>query len=517
MLKTMNAGILCALLLLCLSSATWAAPQGGSLTWVADAAEKVLPSVVNISSTKKVKVASPFANDPFFRNFFGDGMPQERIQRSLGSGVIVSRDGYIVTNNHVVGDADVVEVRLADERVFTAKLIGADPKSDVAVIRIDARNLPVVRLGDSSKLKVGNFVIAVGNPFGLEGTVTHGIISALGRTGLNIGVDYENFIQTDAPINPGNSGGALVNTEGELIGINTAILSGSGTNVGIGFAIPVNLAMNIVRSIEKTGKVVRGWMGVTVQEVTPAIAKAMGIKPERVEELKHMLAKLYPWPGLEYSSDPPQYVMPDVTVEKTDNGYEVYLSNESSPELRISHQYRAWMRKEKMSKDEKKYLRDKIESAKWLIRNIEQRQNTILRIARAIVDVQQDFLEKGVEAIKPLTLQEIADAVGVHEATVSRATRGKYMQTPQGLFEMKYFFSPGLKRDTGDAQSSKSVQSLIKKMIDEEDKTRPLSDQKIANVLKKQGINIARRTVTKYRENMDILPTTMRRIYQESK
>jgi len=185
--------------------------------------------------------------------------------------------------------------------------------------------------------------------------------------------------------------------------------------------------------------------------------------------------------------------------------------------LRISHQYRAWMRKEKMSKDEKKYLRDKIESAKWLIRNIEQRQNTILRIARAIVDVQQDFLEKGVEAIKPLTLQEIADAVGVHEATVSRATRGKYMQTPQGLFEMKYFFSPGLKRDTGDAQSSKSVQSLIKKMIDEEDKTRPLSDQKIANVLKKQGINIARRTVTKYREKMDILPTTMRKIYQESK
>lgn len=281
MLKTMNAGILCALLLLCLSSAAWAAPQGGSLTWVADAAEKALPSVVNISSTKKVKVASPFANDPFFRNFFGDGMPQERVQRSLGSGVIVSRDGYIVTNNHVVGDADVVEVRLADERVFSAKLIGADPKSDVAVIRIDARNLPVVRLGDSSKLKVGNFVIAVGNPFGLEGTVTHGIISALGRTGLNIGVDYENFIQTDAPINPGNSGGALVNTEGELIGINTAILSGSGTNVGIGFAIPVNLAMNIVRSIEKTGKVVRGWMGVTVQEVTPAIAKAMGLAAPR--------------------------------------------------------------------------------------------------------------------------------------------------------------------------------------------------------------------------------------------
>lgn len=249
----------------------------------------------------------------------------------------------------------------------------------------------------------------------------------------------------------------------------------------------------------------------------PAIAKAMGVKPERVEELKAMLAKLNPWPGLEYSSEPPQYVTPDVIVEKTDNGYDVYLSNESSPELRISNQYRSLMRKAKIGKDEKKYLRDKVESAKWLIRNIEQRQNTILRIARAIVDVQRDFMEKGVEAIKPLTLQEIADAVGVHEATVSRATRGKYMQTPQGLFEMKYFFSPGLKRDSGDEQSSKSVQSLIKKIIDEEDKTKPLSDQKIANLLKTQGINIARRTVTKYRENMGLLPTTMRKVYQEAK
>lgn len=249
----------------------------------------------------------------------------------------------------------------------------------------------------------------------------------------------------------------------------------------------------------------------------PSIAKAMGVKPERVEELKEMLAKLNPWPGLEYSSEPPQYVTPDVIVEKTDNGYDVYLSNESSPELRISNQYRNLMRKAKIGKDEKKYLRDKVESAKWLIRNIEQRQNTILRIARAIVEVQRDFMEKGVEAIRPLTLQEIADAVGVHEATVSRATRGKYMQTPQGLFEMKYFFSPGLKRDSGDEQSSKSVQSLIKKIIDEEDKTKPLSDQKIANLLKTQGINIARRTVTKYRENMGLLPTTMRKVYQDAK
>lgn len=257
-------------------------PQSSQKNWVEDAADKVLPSVVNISSTKKVKMGpSPFSRDPFFRDFFGGGVPQERIQRALGSGVIVSRDGYIVTNNHVVGGADDVEVRLSDERVFPAKIIGTDPKSDLAVIKIDAGNLPVIRVGDSSKLRVGNFVLAVGNPFGLEGTVTHGIISALGRTGLNIGVDYENFIQTDAPINPGNSGGALVNTNGELIGINTAILSGSGTNVGIGFAIPANLAMNIVRSIEKTGKVVRGWLGVTVQEVTPQIAKAMGLEIPR--------------------------------------------------------------------------------------------------------------------------------------------------------------------------------------------------------------------------------------------
>ncbi|HOI06784.1 MAG TPA: DegQ family serine endoprotease [Deltaproteobacteria bacterium] len=278
MQKAVRTSFVCALFILFLFQTSHAAAPGGSLTWVADAAEKALPSVVNISSTKKVQVrTSPFANDPFFRDFFG-GMPRERVQRALGSGVIVSRDGFIVTNNHVVGGADEVEVRLADERLFPAKIIGTDPKSDLAVIKIDAKNLPVIRIGDSSKLKVGHFVIAVGNPFGLEGTVTHGIISALGRTGLNIGVDYENFIQTDAPINPGNSGGALVNTDGELIGINTAILSGSGTSVGIGFAIPVNLAMNIVRSLEKTGKVVRGWLGVVVQEVTPAIAKAMGLQ-----------------------------------------------------------------------------------------------------------------------------------------------------------------------------------------------------------------------------------------------
>ncbi|NUM52465.1 MAG: RNA polymerase factor sigma-54 [Candidatus Hydrogenedentes bacterium] len=248
----------------------------------------------------------------------------------------------------------------------------------------------------------------------------------------------------------------------------------------------------------------------------PKIAKEMRVSVERVEELKEMLAKLNPWPGLEYSSEPTQYVTPDVIVEKIDDEIVVYLSDDSLPALRINEDYRRMMGNGKCTREEKAYLRDKVESAKWLIRNVEQRQQTILRIARAIVDVQQDFLERGIEYIKPLTLQEIADRVGVHEATVSRTTRGKYMQTPQGLFEMKFFFSPGLKRDSGEAQSSKSVQSIIKKMIDDEDKSKPLSDQKIADMLKAKGLNIARRTVTKYREALGILPTSMRRSYQEA-
>ncbi len=246
----------------------------------------------------------------------------------------------------------------------------------------------------------------------------------------------------------------------------------------------------------------------------PKIAKDMNVPPERVEQLKDMLATLNPWPGHEHALDPPQYVTPDVIVEKIDDHFEVYLADGSVPELRINTQYQQMLRQQKMNREERQFLRDKVESARWLIRNIEQRQYTILRIARAIVEVQEEFFDRGVEFIKPLTLQEIADIVGVHEATVSRTTRGKYMQTPQGLFEMKYFFSPGLKKDSGDAQSSKSVQSMIKKMIDEEDKAAPLSDQKIADLLKQQGINIARRTVTKYREAQGILPTTLRKSYQ---
>jgi len=246
----------------------------------------------------------------------------------------------------------------------------------------------------------------------------------------------------------------------------------------------------------------------------PKIAKAMNITPERVEELKGMLATLNPWPGYEYDSTPTQYVSPDVIVEKIDERYVVYLSDDRIPELHINEEYQKMVRNQRLDRKEKQYIRDKVESARWLIRNIEQRQNTILRIAQAIVEVQEEFLDKGVEYIKPLTLQEIATKVGVHEATVSRGTRGKFMQTPQGLFELKYFFSSGLRRETGEAQSSKSVQSLIKKIIDEEDKSKPLSDQKIADMLRVEGLNIARRTVTKYREALGILTTSLRKSYE---
>jgi serine protease Do len=240
---------------------------------IADVAQKAIPSVVNIASSKEVTVEEPlFLFDPFFSL----NIPKKRTARALGSGVIMSEDGYIVTNYHVIGEADKVEVRLSDGRTFAANIIGGDPKSDIAVIKIDAKDLPVMPLGDTSKLRIGTIVLAVGNPFGLSQTVTMGIISALGRSGLGI-TDYENFIQTDAAINPGNSGGALVNLKGELIGINTAILSETGGNVGVGFTIPVDLALSVMNSLIKHGKVIRGWLGVTVQDITPEIAKAMNL------------------------------------------------------------------------------------------------------------------------------------------------------------------------------------------------------------------------------------------------
>ena len=276
------------LLFTCVSHAQGPNPYEGD--WVADVADRVLPSVVNISSMKTVVVhQSPLFSDPLFREFFGGGIPQERVQRALGSGVIVSKDGYIVTNNHVVGGADTVGVRLSDERVFPAEIIGTDPKSDVAIIKIEEKDLPAIPIGDSANLRIGSFVLAVGNPFGLEQTVTMGIISALGRSGLGI-TDYENFIQTDAAINPGNSGGALVNMNGELIGINTAILSRTGGSIGIGFAIPINLVMSIKKSIELHGEVVRGWLGVAVQEITPKIADALGLRSAKGVLISEVIA-----------------------------------------------------------------------------------------------------------------------------------------------------------------------------------------------------------------------------------
>ena len=248
----------------------------------------VKPAIVNISSTKAVtahSVPSPFFNDPQLREFFGDQFrhfqqPKQRNQSGLGSGVIVEKDGYILTNNHVVKDADEIKVRLADKREFKGKIIGTDQKTDLAVIKIEADNLPIIKLGDSDKLKIGETVIAVGNPFGLNQTVTSGIVSAKGRANVGI-ADYEDFIQTDAAINPGNSGGALVNIRGEVIGINTAIFSTSGGYMGIGFAIPSNMAKMVMDSLLKKGKVIRGWLGVSIQPVTPELGKQFGLQDEK--------------------------------------------------------------------------------------------------------------------------------------------------------------------------------------------------------------------------------------------
>jgi len=227
---------------------------------------------------------SPFMNDPFFQQFFGgQGQrgPQQQRERGLGSGVIVSADGYILTNNHVIDKATDIKVTLADKRQLTGKVVGADPKTDIAVVKINATGLPTITLGDSSKIHVGDYAFAIGNPFGVGETATMGIISATGRNGLDI-ENYEDFIQTDAAINPGNSGGALLNARGELIGINTAILSGgSGGNQGIGFAIPINMAKYVMDQILKNGKVVRGYIGVIPQEVTPTLAKAFNVPAER--------------------------------------------------------------------------------------------------------------------------------------------------------------------------------------------------------------------------------------------
>jgi serine protease Do/serine protease DegQ len=255
-------------------------PTPHNLPTIAPMLARVSPAVVNISVTGTMAVAqNGLYNDPFFRQFFGlqgQQAPQEHFQ-AVGSGVIIdAAHGYVVTNNHVVKNAKTIQVTLKDHRTFTAKIVGTDPQTDIAVLKIPAQHLVAMPLGNSAQLRVGDYVAAIGDPFGVGQTATYGIVSALGRTGLGI-ENYENFIQTDASINPGNSGGALVNMAGQLVGMNTAILSQSGGNVGVGFAIPVDMVRTIAQELINHGKVTRGELGVLVQNLTPSLAQAMGI------------------------------------------------------------------------------------------------------------------------------------------------------------------------------------------------------------------------------------------------
>jgi serine protease DegQ len=245
----------------------------------APAAQKVIPSVVNVFTQQKVRnPANPALQDPIFRYFFGDRLDaRPREVSNLGSGVIVSPNGYILTNQHVVEAADEIEVALANGQTVPAKVVGADPETDLAVLKIDANNLPAITFAQADSLKVGDWVLAIGNPFGVGQTVTAGIVSALGRTHLGINT-FENFVQTDAAINPGNSGGALVDAAGNLVGVNSAIYSRTGGSQGIGFAIPVSIVRQVMEQIIKTGSVTRGWVGIEVQDMTPELAESFNLK-----------------------------------------------------------------------------------------------------------------------------------------------------------------------------------------------------------------------------------------------
>ncbi|XSG86533.1 MAG: DegQ family serine endoprotease [Methylohalobius sp. ZOD2] len=255
-------------------------PQKNGVPTLAPMLQGILPAVVNISASGRVVIQdNPLLNDPFFRYFFRDmpSVPRERRTQSVGSGVIVDGDkGYILTNHHVIKNADTIYVLLKDKRRLKAELVGSDPDTDIAVLKVNPDHLFSVPMGNSDQLAVGDFVVAIGNPFGLGQTVTSGIVSALGRTGLGI-EGYENFIQTDASINPGNSGGALIDLHGDLVGINTAIVAPTGGNVGIGFAIPINMAREVMEQIVEHGEVKRGILGVQVQDLTQELVKAMAI------------------------------------------------------------------------------------------------------------------------------------------------------------------------------------------------------------------------------------------------
>ena len=251
--------------------------QQGPVTY-ADAVTRAAPAVANLYTTKVVnKNARPLFEDPQFRHFFGNNAPkQKRMESSLGSAVIMSPEGYLLTNNHVTVGADQIVVALKDGRETLARVIGSDPETDLAVLKIDLKNLPSITIGRSDTLRIGDIALAIGNPFGVGQTTTMGIISATGRNQLGLN-NYEDFIQTDAAINPGNSGGALVDANGNLTGINTAIFSKSGGSQGIGFAIPINLAMEVMKSIIEHGQVIRGWLGIEVQPLTPDLAESFGM------------------------------------------------------------------------------------------------------------------------------------------------------------------------------------------------------------------------------------------------
>jgi serine protease DegQ len=242
-----------------------------------EAAKRAMPAVVNIYTSKEVRFRHPMVDDPLFRRFFEDQMPQSQRQTSLGSGVIVSPQGYVLTNHHVVDGADDIQVQLADGRRFAAKVRGTDPDTDLAVLKAEGNDLPAMTLGNPDGVQVGDVVLAIGNPFGLGSTVTLGIVSALGRNQLGIN-RLEDYIQTDAAINPGNSGGALVDADGHLIGIPSSIFSRTGGSMGIGFAVPVSIARSVMEQIIAGGEVSRGWLGVELQEMTPELAESFGLK-----------------------------------------------------------------------------------------------------------------------------------------------------------------------------------------------------------------------------------------------